>query len=172
MKKGPIVIIGFDATKPVFGVSEKARLKAVSLTRNFARSKSRLSNERKINALIRMHGCAGWSAPFLFTSPEDRFTHVKTQFVCIILVPSVNVSSCSFGHGIYGIHTPENVTKTPKFASRKSTVSLYRSTEIYHAYTPMKYRPYQIPQLNKSKTCIYSGYMMKDESKQRKRGTP
>ena len=137
MKKGPIVIIGFDATKPVFGVSDKARLKAVSLTRNFARSKSRLSNERKINALIRMHGCAGWSAPFLFTSPEDRFTHVKTQFVCIILVPSVNVSSCSFGHGIYGIHTPENVTKITQVCKQEIysiPLSKHRNISCLHTY--------------------------------------
>ena len=53
-----------------------------------------LSNERKTNVLIRLRGCAGWSAPLLFTSPEDKYTDV-------ILVPSVNVSVFSFSYGVY-----------------------------------------------------------------------
>ena len=78
--------------KPVFGVFDKARLKPVSLD---AESLDMiLSNERKTKALIRLCGCAGWSAPLLFTSPEDKYTD-------IILVPSLNVSGCSFGHGVY-----------------------------------------------------------------------
>ena len=85
-----------------------------------------LSNERKKNALIRLCGCAGWSASLLFTSPEDKYTDV-------ILVPSVNVSGCSFGHGVY-----RYTLLKPKFASILSTLSLYPSEETYHANTPIK----------------------------------
>ena len=31
------------------------------------------SNKRITKALIRLRGCAGWSAPVLFQNPEDRF---------------------------------------------------------------------------------------------------
>ena len=32
-----------------------------------------------IKALIRLSGCAGWSAPFLFANPEDRFSRAVAQ---------------------------------------------------------------------------------------------
>ena len=32
-------------------------------------------------ALIRLRGCAGWSAPMLLTKPEDRFSHVKAHIL-------------------------------------------------------------------------------------------
>ena len=86
-----------------------------------------LSIERK----TKMRGCAGWSAPLLFTSPEDNYTDV-------ILVPSVNVLGCSFGHGVNRYTLLKTYGKSPKFASRESTVSLYLSTETYHANTPIK----------------------------------
>ena len=86
-----------------------------------------LSNERKTNVLIRLRGCAGWSASLLFTSPEDKYTDV-------ILVPSMNVSGCSFGHGVYRYTLLKTYGKSPKFASRV----LYPSTEAYHANTPIK----------------------------------
>ena len=79
-----------------------------------------LSTERKTNALIRLRVCAGWSALLLFTSPEDKYTDV-------ILVPSVNVSAAVFGHGVYRYTLPKTYGKSPKFASRESTVSLYLS---------------------------------------------
>ena len=80
---------------------------------------------------IRLCGCAGWSAPLLFTSPDDKYTDV-------ILVPSVNVSGCSFEHGVYRYTLLKTYGKSPKFASRESTVSLYPCTETYHAHTPIK----------------------------------
>ena len=115
--------------KPVFGVFDKARLKPVSLaTESLDRI---LSNERKTNALIRLRGCTGWYVPLLFTSPEDKYTGV-------ILVPSVNVSGCSFGHGVYRYTLLKRYGKSPNFASRDSTVSLYPITETYHANPPIK----------------------------------
>ena len=60
--------------------------------------------------LIRLRGCAGCSAPLLFTSLEDRYTD-------IILVPSVNVSGCSCGHGVYRYTLLKMYGKSPKFAS-------------------------------------------------------
>ena len=35
-----------------------------------------LSNKRRTRALIRLRGCAGWSATVLFTNPEDMFSRV------------------------------------------------------------------------------------------------
>ena len=68
----------------------------------------------------------------LFTSPEDKYTD-------IILVPSVNVSGCSFGHGVYRYTLLKTYGKSPKCASRESTVSLYPSTETYHIKTPQNH---------------------------------
>ena len=90
-----------------------------------------LSNERKTNALIRLCECVGWSVPLLLTSPEDKYTDVK-------FVNSVNVSVCSFGQGVCRYTLLKTCGKSPKFASRESTVSLYPSTETYHANTPTK----------------------------------
>ena len=86
-----------------------------------------LSNELKTNVLIRLRGCAAWSVPLLFTSPEDEYPDV-------ILVPSVNVSGCSFGHDVYRYTLLKTYGKSPKFASR----DLYSSAETYHANTPLK----------------------------------
>ena len=38
-----------------------------------------LFKKRITQALIRLRGCAGWSAPVLFATPEDRFSHVEAQ---------------------------------------------------------------------------------------------
>ena len=38
-----------------------------------------LSNKRITKVLIRLHRCAGWSAPLLFAHPADRFSCVEAQ---------------------------------------------------------------------------------------------
>ena len=38
-----------------------------------------LFNKRLTNALIRRHGCTGWSAFLLFANPEDRFSLVEAH---------------------------------------------------------------------------------------------
>ena len=72
------------ARKPVFRVSVKARFKPVSLATEtilkigFSPGASlhmKFSKKRITKALIRLRGCAGWSAPVLFATPEDRFSH-------------------------------------------------------------------------------------------------
>ena len=40
-----------------------------------------VSNTRITKGLIRLRGCAGWSAPVLFAIPEDRFSHVEAQLI-------------------------------------------------------------------------------------------
>ena len=40
-----------------------------------------LSIKRITKALIRLHGCAGWSVHLLFANPEDRSSHVKAHFI-------------------------------------------------------------------------------------------
>ena len=47
-----------------------------------------LLNKRITKALIRLHGCAGWSAPFLFANTKDRFSHVEAHLnLCVLLTP-------------------------------------------------------------------------------------
>ena len=74
--------------KSVFGVFDKARLKPVPLATESL--DMILSNERKTNAPIRLCGCEGWSAPLLFTSPEDKYTDVK--LVCKKRIYSIPLS--------------------------------------------------------------------------------
>ena len=71
--------MGLDATKPVFGVSDKASYKPVSsstvTSKNIEISLEAsldmiLSTKRITKALIRLRGCAGWSAPVLFATPR------------------------------------------------------------------------------------------------------
>ena len=70
-------MLGLVATKPVFGVSDKARLQLKSVSSAIETSYKTeislaasldmiLSKKRMTKALISLHGCAGWSAPLLF----------------------------------------------------------------------------------------------------------
>ena len=40
-----------------------------------------LSNKRITKVLIRLRGCAGWSAPLLFANPEDRVSRIGAQLI-------------------------------------------------------------------------------------------
>ena len=69
---------------PVFGVCDHVRLKPVcsgkeaSWSHEIANIETRgiiLSRQRRTKALIRLRGCAGWSAPLLFTYGINRFSH-------------------------------------------------------------------------------------------------
>ena len=70
-----LIILGLVATKPVFGVSDKAGLKPVySVTETGWKIESSpvaslnmlLSEKRITKAVIRLRGCAVWSTPLLF----------------------------------------------------------------------------------------------------------
>ena len=71
--------MGLDETKPVFRVSDKASYKPVSsstvTSKNIEISLEAsldmiLSTKRITKALIRLRGCADWSAPVLFATPR------------------------------------------------------------------------------------------------------
>ena len=73
--------MGLVARKPVFGVSDKARLKAAtSATETSYKTEISLVasldmilfKKRITKALIRLQGCAGWSAPLLFANPRRQ----------------------------------------------------------------------------------------------------
>ena len=73
--------MGLDATKPVFGVSDKASFKPVSSATvtsykieisPAASLYMVLSKKRITKALIRLRGCAGWSAPVLFANTRKQ----------------------------------------------------------------------------------------------------
>ena len=73
--------MGRDARKPVFGVSDRASLKVVSSATEIS-LKNEISlvasldmillKKRTTKALIRLRGCAGWSAPLLFANPRRQ----------------------------------------------------------------------------------------------------
>ena len=44
-----------------------------------------LFKKRITKALIRLRGCAGWSAPVLFATPEDRFSRDEAHFSKLLL---------------------------------------------------------------------------------------
>ena len=74
--------MGCDVTKPVFGVSDKARLKPISsATETSLKIKFSLvacldvilSKMGITKALISLRGCAGWSVPLLFPNHRRQF---------------------------------------------------------------------------------------------------
>ena len=79
------------ATKPVFGVSDKAGFKPVSSdTKTIKKiensliesSDMMLPSKQKVKALIRLRECAGWSAPLLFANHWRRgFSRRGPNFV-------------------------------------------------------------------------------------------
>ena len=78
-------LICLVARKPVFGVSDKTSFKPVSSATesswkieisSVANLHMILSKKRITKALIRLCGCAGWSAPVLFANPRRQgFSH-------------------------------------------------------------------------------------------------
>ena len=95
-----------DATKHVFGGSDKARLKPVSSTVEtsykfeispVAILDMKLSIKRITKVLISLCLCADWSAPLLFADPEDRFAHVKAQTTLCICTGTI-AFSCGLAH--------------------------------------------------------------------------
>ena len=82
--------MGLDATKPICGVFDKVRFNAAcSATETslkieillLASLDIILSNKQITKALIRLRRCPGWSAPFSFANPKDRFSHVKAHIL-------------------------------------------------------------------------------------------
>ena len=59
--------------KPACSASETSKKIDKSKTSLFASQDMILFNKRITKALIRLRGCAGWSVPVLFATPEDRF---------------------------------------------------------------------------------------------------
>ena len=82
--------MGWDVIKPVFGVSDQVIHKpAYSATETSWNSEISLvacfdmilSNKSITKALIRLRGCAGWSAPLLFSNLEDRFSRMEAHII-------------------------------------------------------------------------------------------
>ena len=91
----PIDQMSLVVTKPVFGVSDKARLKPVSSATETSQKIENsvvasldmiFSNKLITKALNRLRGCAGWSAPLLFANTEDRFSRIHAQMVISSLI--------------------------------------------------------------------------------------
>ena len=82
--------------KPVFLVFDQVRLKPACATTEASWSLESLvlasifiilSRQRKTKALIRLRGCAGWSAPLLFAYDINTFSH---EFAHILLQCKIN----------------------------------------------------------------------------------
>ena len=76
--------------KPVFGVCDQVRHKPACPATEASQSLEILdiasidiilSKQRKTKALIRLRGCAGWSAPVLFVYSKNRFSHDVAQMM-------------------------------------------------------------------------------------------
>ena len=90
--------MGLVVTKSVFGVSEKARHKPVSLTTETS-LKTEISlvasfdivlyKKQITKALIRLRGCAGWSVPVLFTNPRRQVFSRRGPY-CTFTINFVN----------------------------------------------------------------------------------
>ena len=86
-----IEYMGLVATKPVFGISDKVRLKLVSLATETswkieillkASWDMILSSEQITKALISLRGWAGWSAPLLFAKPQRQVLPWRGPYGC------------------------------------------------------------------------------------------
>ena len=86
-----IEYMGLVATKPVFGISDKARLKLVSLATETswkieillkASWDMILSSEQITKALVSLRGWAGWSAPLLFANPKRQVLPWRGPYGC------------------------------------------------------------------------------------------
>ena len=97
--------------KPVFGVCDQVRLKPTcTATETSWRLETLdieirgiiLSKQWITKALIRLRGCAGWSAPLLFAYDKNRFSHGVAQMKALIAVSlllwwsNINIRHCLF----------------------------------------------------------------------------
>ena len=105
--------MGFEATKPVFGVSFKATLKPVSSASETCKKSENScvasldmmpSKKRITKVLVSLQGCAGLSPPFLVASPEGRFFwHRGSDFFSTNFIVYIQ-SYKSFSDGISAIY--------------------------------------------------------------------
>ena len=86
--------MGLDATKPVFGVFDKAKIKPVTPATETSKKIEfsliasldiELSKKQITKALISLRGCAGWSASCCSQTPEDRFSRVEAHLCQTVL---------------------------------------------------------------------------------------
>ena len=84
--------MGLVARKPVFEVSDKASFEPVSSATGTSQKieislvaslHTIPSTKRITKALIRLRGCAGWSAPVLFANPR-RQVFSRRGPICVI----------------------------------------------------------------------------------------
>ena len=58
-----------------------------------------LSKKQITKALISLRRCAGWSAPLVFASPEDRFSRVEAHMISTVQ---------SHYNTLFGVHRSES----------------------------------------------------------------
>ena len=91
-------------------------------------------------ALIRMRGCAGWSAPVLMQTPEDRFSrveaHIISKHMLLFLLADVhdgNKAENSTSNLTYAVASPVRMSDlieakvTPEYEEVKDTTNARRT---------------------------------------------
>ena len=67
--------------KPVYSATETCYKIEILTVESFDMI---LSKIKITKALVRLRGCAGWSAPVLFANPEERFSLAEAQLCHVI----------------------------------------------------------------------------------------
>ena len=83
-------------------VSAKARFKPVtSQILSLASLDKWLSNKQIIMVLIRLRGCAGWSAPLLFANPQRQVFSIEAhKILCLVYDPGLYVQGQFLGQDV------------------------------------------------------------------------
>ena len=88
--------MGLDATKPVFGVFDKAKIKPVTPATETSKKIEfllaasldiELSKKRITKALISLRGCSGWSASLLFANTPKTGFHASRPIYIWVELP-------------------------------------------------------------------------------------
>ena len=130
-----VIRLSLDTRKPVFGVCDQVRFKPACSATDTSQSleisaiASRgiiLSRQRTTKALIRLRGCAGWSAPLLFA-------------YCIRQIFSWRASILNDVYGMAGIWSDDR--PTPKMQTLPLSysglfINIPLSTVSHHLHLP------------------------------------
>ena len=101
-----VLQLGRAMRKSVFRISDKMRFKpACSATETSLKIEISLvvcldmvlSNKQKTKVLIRLQGCAGWSAPFLFANAPRQVSPVKVQLNYLYIIRASSRQNGSVG---------------------------------------------------------------------------
>ena len=80
-----------------------------------------LSKKRITKALIRLRGCAGWSAPMLFANPEDSISRVVAQMAYLFILNCAATCMPNYDEAARRIENKEICRKSQNLFTLKNT---------------------------------------------------